>query len=299
MTEKPVRVGIVVRTKNRPWFLTRALEDIAAQTWSDWAVVVVNDGGDRSRVESALAAVDADVRRRVAVIHGATTRGRAASANAGVEALDSEFVVLHDDDDLWHPSFLARTVEWLEGHPDDAGVVVRTDIVYERERDGAFREVGREPMWPGLEEITYSDMLRINRAVPISFLYRRSLHDEVGGYAEELDVVEDWEFNLRVTLRRHVGFLDGEPLAFWMQRSAVAGDLGNSVVAMRGAHDRFDKRVRDDALREWVAANGAGLPLYLTRFIEDEVARQLDLRRTLGQRLAGAVRDWRRARRMR
>lgn len=299
MAEQSARVGVVVRTKNRPWFLARAIADIAAQSDGRWRVCIVNDGGDIARVDEVLAALAPAIRDRVAVEHLPQTRGRSAAANAGIAALDTEFVVLHDDDDLWHRDFLARTVAWLDSHPADAGVVVRTDIVYEKAQGDGYVEVGREPMWPGLSEIRYSDLLRINRAVPISHLYRHSLHDEIGGYREDLDVVEDWEFNLRATLAHHIGFLDGEPLAFWMQRAGVSGDLGNSVVALLGEHSRFDALVRDEALRAWVAENGPGLPLFLTKYIEDEVARQLDLRRTLGQRLAGAVRDWRRSRRMR
>lgn len=298
MAEVPARVGIVVRTKNRPWFLSRALTDISGQSYDLWSICIVNDGGDAREVDSLIAGVAPLVRDRVSVIHNPRTRGRAAAANTGITALETEFVVLHDDDDLWHPRFLQETVEWLDAHQRDSGVVVRTDIVYEKRQASGYVEVGREPMWPGLSEIRYSDLLRINRAVPISHLYRRSLHDDIGGYREDLDVVEDWEFNLRATLHHHIGFIDGEPLAFWMQRAGVSGDQGNSVVALLGEHSRFDALVRDEALRAWVADNGPGLPLFLTRYIQDEVARQLDLRRTLGQRLAEAVRQWRRARRM-
>ena len=302
VTEPTVRVGVVVRTRNRPIFLRRALDDVFAQSVLPAAVVIVDDGGDAAIVDDLVAALAADRAQIVRVIHLTPARGRAGAANAGVDALDTESVVLHDDDDLWHPEFLARTTAWLDRHPEHIGVVARTEIVYERERDGVFSPVGREPMWPGLDEILFADLLRINRFVPISFLYRRALHDEVGGYRDDLDVVEDWEFNLRAALAHPIGYLSGPggtALAYWMQRAGVSGDLGNSVVAMLGEHSRFDRRVRDEGLREWVAANGRGLPLYLAGYIEEEISRQLDLRRTLGQRLAGAVRDWRRARRAR
>lgn len=299
MADVSARVGVVVRTRSRASFLRRALADIQAQTYAAWRVVIVNDGGDASEVETVVASLPASTRERVSTIHLGENLGRPAAANAGVAALDTEFVVLHDDDDLWHPAFLARTIDWLDSHPADVGVVVSTEIVYEADRNGQLIVTDRVPMWPGLSEITYSEMLHLNRAVPISYLYRRSLHEEIGYYREDLPVVEDWEFNLRATLRYHIGFLAGPPLAYWMQRAGVHGDAGNSVVAMSGDHERYDLLVRDEALRAWVAENGPGLPLYLTRYITDELARQLDARRTLGQRLADAVRDWRRARRAR
>ncbi|MFK4836157.1 glycosyltransferase family 2 protein [Microbacterium sp. ZW T2_14] len=293
------RVGIVVRTKNRPWFLRRTLRDIAAQQFADWEICIVNDGGDPAAVDEAVLKLPDATRERVRVHHNRQPTGRSAAANQGMRDLDTEFAVLHDDDDLWHPAFLERAVSHLDAHAEDIGVMARTEIVYESADGDGFVEVGRAPFWPQLAEITYADLLQVNRAVPISYLYRRVLHDEIGFYREDLHAAEDWEFNLRTALRYHIGFIDGEPLAYWMQRRGVDGELGNSMFALAAEHDHYDRLVRDEALRAHVIAQGPGLALYLTRFIQDEVARQLDERRSLGQHLASAVRDWRRGRRTR
>jgi cellulose synthase/poly-beta-1,6-N-acetylglucosamine synthase-like glycosyltransferase len=238
-------------------------------------VHIVNDGGNADDVDAAVAELAPDWRARVAVTHHSESHGRSAAANEGVRRLDTEFVVLHDDDDLWAPQFLSRAVAWLDAHPDDIGAVARTEIVYEAEGGaaGAFQEIGRAPFWEGMNEIRYSDLLQINRFVPIAYLYRRSLHDEVGPYREDIHAAEDWEFNLRAAAGHHIGFLGGEPAAFWMQRAGVTGELGNSMFALEDEHRRYDAQVRDDALRAYVSEFGPGLPLYLTRFIEVEVAR--------------------------
>jgi len=295
----PARVGIVVRTKNRPRFLRRALADVAAQRFDDWQVHVVNDGGDATAVDDVIAALPEATRDRVLVTHHDTPRGRSAAANVGVGGLDTEFVVLHDDDDQWAPDFLHDTVAWLDVHPEDVGVMVRIDIVYEVERNGGYVEVDRARFWPQVNEITYSDLLQENRAVPIGYLYRRAIHAELGDYREDLHAVEDWEFYLRTTLKHHIGLLDGPPLAFWMQRVAARGEEGNSMFALADEHERYDKLVRDEALRAYVAEFGPGLPLYLTRYIQDEVQRQLAERRSVGAILLDRARRWRHRRRSR
>lgn len=269
-------VGIVVRTKGRPWFLRRALRDITAQEYGRWSVRIVNDGGSRDDVDAAVSELAPAFRARVAVTHHAEPRGRSAAANEGVRMLDTEFIVLHDDDDLWAPAFLSRTVAWLDEHPEDVGVVARTEIVYEAEADGdrgGFREVGRAPFWEGMTDISYSDLLRINRFVPIAYLYRRSLHDKVGLYREDVHAAEDWEFNLRAAAGHRIGFLGEETLAYWMQRTGVTGELGNSMFALADEHRRYDTQVRDEALRDYIARFGPGLPLYLARLVDVEVAR--------------------------
>lgn len=289
MTE---RVGIVVRTRQRPEFLRRALVDIAAQTFRSFRVVVVNDGGDPAEVEAVVAdSGPADVTvRHIAVGEG----GRCVAANLGVRDTGTEYVVLHDDDDRWHPEFLARTVAWLDANPVDAAVAVPTEIVYEENRGGAWVEVGRAPFWAGMQRISLTEMLSVNRAVPISVLYRCAVHDEVGWYDETLDAVEDWDLYLRILRSGGIGFLPGEPLAFWTQRPDATGLDANSMFALTEAHAADDARVRDRALAEWVRREGDGLPLYLASLHAETVehidARIDQLERTLRARMQDDLR---------
>ncbi|GLJ63852.1 glycosyltransferase involved in cell wall biosynthesis [Microbacterium laevaniformans] len=285
------RVGIVVRTKNRPWFLRRALTDIAAQRYRSWNVCIVNDGGDRRTVEDIVSDLSAELRPFVNVLHNSESAGRSAAANQGIRALDTEFVVLHDDDDLWHPEFLEKTVEWITRHPDEVGVVTRTEIVFEKPTpDGGFVGVEREVFWADLDEIRFTDVLEVNRWVPISYLYRRELHDRIGYYDEHVHAAEDWDFGLRTLVRHRVGFLDGSPLAYWMQRRGIEGDMGNSMFALAHDHERFDRQIRDAALRDYAAAHGSGLPLYIAGLVKEESGLLLErLRRIVREEVSKAL----------
>ncbi|PZU46368.1 MAG: glycosyl transferase [Microbacterium sp.] len=272
------RVVVVVRTKNRPDFLRRALADIAAQTYADVAIVVVNDGGDRALVEDVSRS--SSVRDRVTVLDSNQPGGRSAAANTGVRAVEAEFVVLHDDDDLWHPSFLADTVAWLDAHPSHGGVSAATEIVYEEFRDGTWTESGRAPFWRDMTHVSLADMLLINRVVPISMLYRRRLHEIHGGYDERLEAVEDWDFYLRVMRTHEIGYLAGPPRAFWSQRPSAIGDSANSMFGLAFQHERDDAAVRDRALAEWVGSNGLALPLYIAsveKRLQAEFSRELSV----------------------
>lgn len=283
------RVGIVVRTRHRPGFLRRALADIAAQTFVEYGVVIVNDGGDPAEVDGIVAEAGlAEVRvRHIAAGEG----GRCVAANVGVRALDTEYVVLHDDDDRWHPEFLARTSAWLHENPEALAVAVPTEIVYEEQRGASWIEVGRAPFWAGMQRISLTDMLSVNRAVPISVLYRRAVHAEVGWYDETLDAVEDWDLYLRFLRRGDIGFLPGEALAFWTQRPDATGLDANSMFALTAEHAVDDARVRDRALTEWVRREGDGLPLYLAS-LQAELIAHIDRRLTeANERLRDEIRD--------
>lgn len=262
-------VGIVVRTKDRPHFLRRALGSIAAQTYDDWQAFIVNDGGSPALVAAVVDELSAEDRARVTVIDHPESLGRWPSANAGVRASSTPYLVLHDDDDTWAPTFLATTVAYLDAHPLAPGVVSKIEIVWESgSASSGFVETGREVFQAHLADPLLGSTLLFNRFVPIGFLYRRALHDEIGLYDESLSVVGDWEFNLRVLSRWALSYVGEAPLAFWHQRPSVSGADGNSVSAAGDDHEKFDALVRDAALRSYVSENGLGLVLYLTKFID-------------------------------
>ncbi|MBP2437563.1 glycosyltransferase family 2 protein [Microbacterium amylolyticum] len=271
MTEP--RVAVVVRTKNRPDLLERALRSITSQTLAEWECIIVNDGGDRDPVEALVSVLPPHQREQVRIIHHETPRGRWISANAGVLAATAPLLVLHDDDDTWHPEFLDRAASYLEREDNThrGGVVSRIEIVWEEQTERGFVETGRDIFQPQLTAPTLSDALLFNRFVPIGFVYRRSIHQELGLYDESLPVVGDWNFALKVLTRGPLEYLGPVPYAYWHQRPGQGGNSGNSVIEAREDHRRVDAQIRDAALREYVQQHGIGLPLYLTKFIDQRL----------------------------
>lgn len=282
------RVAVVVRTKNRPVLLRRALEDIFGQSFEDVAVVVVNDGGDPVPVNALARTWDHLPAGKLTILHHEASKGMEAASNAGIRATASEFISIHDDDDRWHTDFLKKTVGFLDEAPQAQGVAVRTDIVYEEIRGGVIEQTGSQGFEHELRAITLSDMLRSNRVVPISFLYRRSVLERIGSYNEALDAVGDWEFNLRFLSAFPIELLDGEPLAFWCQRPSQRGDMGNSVIAGADDHQKFDRYVRDVYLREEAGKTGYGTLLYLAQMHGQQEGAIHELRE-LAERINSSV----------
>lgn len=256
------RVSIVVRTKDRPLLLRRALASISAQTFQDWEAVIVNDGGDPATVDALLAELDASVSARFRPLHHERSRGRWPAANAGVTNSTAPLLVLHDDDDTWHPDFLAATVAHLDSAPAENGVAGRIEVIIEAEHDGVMVESDRYLLESHNREILLTDLLDFNRFVPIGFVYRRELHERVGLYDESLPAAGDWAFNLAVVTLGPVRYVSEQPLAYWHQRPHVRGVTGNSVHAATEDHDFANRAFRDQALRAHVQQAGIGMPLY-------------------------------------
>ncbi|MEX5257321.1 glycosyltransferase [Kocuria arenosa] len=278
--ERPT-VAVVLRHRDGPARLGRAVDDLLAQTFTDWRLVVVNDGGDAAEVDEALASRRDELAGRVTVLRHRRALGPAAAANRGLRAGESELVLLHHGAEPWPPALLQRAVAHLEDPlVTDDGVVVST-----RERSGAGQDVppgrpGRDLVPPDREVLTLTDVLDGDRtAVDSPFLYRRAVHGVLGDYDETLDAAEVWEFTLRFLETFTVGLLPARP-------PAQRGRTGGSSAA------RGEPAVRDRHLRQWSAEHGIGLPLYLRRAAAEEAGalhRRLDAAEELAHELLDVV----------
>lgn len=272
----PPRVSIILRTKDRPFFLERALRDIAKQKFSDFSVVIINDGGSAEQVEKIVEQQAQYLPTRLEVFSNTTSVGRGRAWQQGFEATDSPFFVVHDDDDTWDEEFLSKTVSYLEDNPDSTAVATRLEVVVESVEKSKIVEISRWIYHPEQSVISVTNLLRANTTVPIATLYRRSAVNDLSDPEVNLDVVEDWYLNLQLACTGNFGFIDGKPLAFWHQRPTDGSpDTGNSVFLLDQCHQQNDAEVRDNALRKYIAQQGTGLPLLIGKGTE-ELATRLD-----------------------
>lgn len=248
------KVAVVTRTHNRPLFLARVLKTVAEQTFSDYVHLIVNDAGDPEAVNAAVAQLPTVAQARVEVINNAVSRGREAAVNPGFSRageLGVTYVAVLDDDDSWEPDFLTDCVAWLDSKPDYVGVATRTSLVYEEiNREGsAVEELRRGPLAPDKHSVALEDILQVNWVPPVSLLFRADTLPMLKGWREDLPVLSDWDFFLRMLLLGPVGFIDS-PLANWHHRANAVGDDGNSVVVAAQDHHDFHAIIRDQALRK-------------------------------------------------
>src|SRR5271154_1794032 len=96
------RVSIVIAVYNGAPTVGRALASVFAQTFTDYEVVVVNDGSTDDTA-SVLARYGDKIR-----VVTQPNRGLPAARNSGIHASSGEYVAFLDDDDEWLPQMLER-----------------------------------------------------------------------------------------------------------------------------------------------------------------------------------------------
>lgn len=244
------RVAVITRTKNRPLLLRRAAESVAAQTHADYVWVIVNDGGAPDPVEEVVARSLVDP-SRIVVCHNEKSLGMEAASNLGIAVSQSDFIVIHDDDDSWDSRFLERTVAFLRSNAQlYKGVITGTTYISEEITETGVKEHARKPYQDWVRNVHLTEMAAGNFFAPIAFLFRRDTHDAVGGFDEALPGLGDWDFNLRFLLRGDIGVL-AEPLANYhhRDRGQSGGAYSNSVIGGVDRHMAFASVVRNKYFR--------------------------------------------------
>lgn len=255
------KVAVITRTKNRSILLRRAIESVMGQTFQNWIMVIVNDGGDRGDVEGLVAQYGSAFKERCMLVNNEVSVGMEAASNIGIRSSDSEYVVIHDDDDSWHPLFLEKCVEFLDQntHPTVAGVITYSTRILERIENGRIVREQEEPFNSWLSSVSFYRMCSSNVFPPISFVYKRDVFDRTGYYREDLPVLGDWEFNLRFMSKYDI-FLIPEELAYYHHRLEIrAGEYSNSVVGDHHKHTFYDSLLRNELLREDLERNAMGI----------------------------------------
>ncbi|PVH28775.1 glycosyltransferase family 2 protein [Pararhodobacter oceanensis] len=255
------RVGIVVRTKDRPLFVTRALHAVMAQTARDWQVILVNDGGDPGALAQAIDAAGlshAFDDQRMTTLNLTASIGRSAAFNRGAETLQTEMVCCLDDDDTWEPAFIAELLRLYDDTkpmaPDLGGVAslvtaVREDIVTEKGRESIVR-LGTE----GLPAAFTREDFFVNPIAyatyrhdlyPVQWMLNRKAVLACGGFPEAFSVMEDRAFMNRFLQRWRLALLD-RPLAYHHRRIQRSGDKAQSVAMNTLDNPSYDWRLFSD-----------------------------------------------------
>lgn len=253
------KVAVITRTKDRPIMLPRVLESLSGQTTNDFVWVLVNDAGDGAPIES-IARQGREKGLGVLVIHRQESVGMEAASNDGVRQSESEYVVIHDDDDTWEPEFLQTTIEYLDENMDIPGVITWANRVDEVIHDNDVTIHARYPYNHWLLNLYLADLAVENRFPPISFLFRRSVYEELGGFDESLPVLGDWDFHLRVLMEGNIHVIPKGLANYHFRTNLEKGDIyGNTVTAGVDKHVLYDAVYRNRKLREDIAAGISGI----------------------------------------
>lgn len=167
-------------------YLNEAIHSVLAQSYPDYEIIVVDDAST-DRTDALVQAIP-----QVRYVRHSRNAGQAAARNTGARLALSPYLAFLDQDDLWEPMFLEKTLAILEPaagaalvHCDGYQVNERNDIL---EYDAAMKH-----------QRSITQLLRGGHdAATSGSLFRKTWFDSVGGYDVALSIWEDIDLVIRL-----------------------------------------------------------------------------------------------------
>jgi glycosyltransferase involved in cell wall biosynthesis len=133
-------VSIILIFLNGEAFLQEAIESVIAQVYSDWELLLVDDGSTDKSTEIAKEFVRKDPSRIRYLDHpNHANRGMSATRNLGIKVARGEFVAFIDADDVWEPMKIADQIRIMTRHPQ-LGMICGT-VLFWRSWSGGVDEL--------------------------------------------------------------------------------------------------------------------------------------------------------------
>jgi glycosyltransferase involved in cell wall biosynthesis len=182
-------VSVVICAYNAAPFIAETLDSLFAQTFSDFEVIIVNDGST-----DETATVLQPYLSRI-IYYEQPNQGPAAARNAALRLARGEFISVLDSDDLWMPNYLEKMVGYLRAHPEIDLCYPNAILFGNSHLDGKIYQ----DMYPSSQPVTLEKLLTRECNIFGLVTFRRAVLERVGQYDETLRGVEDLDLWLRMS----------------------------------------------------------------------------------------------------
>ena len=176
-------VSIITPCFNGAQFIAETIESVLSQTYTQWEMIIVDDGSSDRTAEIAGEYVRRD--GRVQLIRRANG-GTASARNAGMNLARGRYIALLDADDLWEPDFLEKQLAFMAREK-----AICVCSAYRR-----IDERGREIQHPTVPPpvITPKEMRVMNHIGCLTGLYDSLPHGKVYLHEELKSIRDDYAY---------------------------------------------------------------------------------------------------------
>jgi len=190
------RVSVIMAVYNEESFLAEAAESVLAQSFTDFELIISDDGSTDRTLEIAHALAERDP-ERIQVLRAERNQGKPFALNRALARHRGEYVAWLDGDDVMLPGKLERQVRALDGDRGAAGCSHDAEM-FDSDSGrviGRFSRVANAaPLRSGGIEMWFDPTYKM---LPSATMIRSALCPP-GGFDERLTFTNDWLFDIEV-----------------------------------------------------------------------------------------------------
>lgn len=213
------KVSIIIPAYNAMTYLPETLESAFKQTFTDFEILIINDGSSDNIVEWVSRITD----ERVKLI-SQENQGVSAARNTGINNSQGEYIAFLDADDLWESTKLEKQVNCLEVNPTVGLTYTWTNFINQFSQPTGVSIVSHAEgnVW---EEIVVRDMISTGSSTMI----RAECFNKVGLFDSDLSVGEDRDMWTRIAAVYPFAVIK-EPLTLYRRHSTNTTKSNQTII---------------------------------------------------------------------
>jgi glycosyltransferase involved in cell wall biosynthesis len=179
------KITVLMPAYNAGKYIGEAIQSVLNQSYSDWELLIVNDGSTDDTVEIVESYDDS----RIRLLNNPENLRLIKTLNRGLEEARGELIARLDADDLATPLRLELQVAALEAHPELVMVGGRSNVI---DSTGACLHRGEDRFLPSSPGAIRLASMFFNPFRHSAVTFRRATILELGGYPATMQNVEDF-----------------------------------------------------------------------------------------------------------
>lgn len=210
------KVSVIIPTYNRADYVRESIESVLAQTYTDYEIIIVDDGSMDDTREVLKPWIDDGTIRYVYQ----ENQGESAARNNGIRMAQGRYISFLDSDDLFLPTKFEKQVAYLDSHPEEAFVQSWYAKFDDAGNDLGYRDTSdiSGKVYPGIL-LDWSVLL----AVP-SVVVRAKILKDVGGFDEAIYWGPDLDLWRRITQKYPIGVIPEVLCKIRVHPGNISGD---------------------------------------------------------------------------
>ena len=212
-------ISIILLTYNGSKFISKAVESVLSQSFSDFELLVIDDGSIDNTADIVQEFANKD--SRMIYLKNEKNLGIQKSLNRGLKEAKGEYIARIDDDDIWiDPEKLRKQAEFLNANSDY--VLVGTGVIMQNEAGlELFRFLN-----PESDKDIREKLLIKNCFIHSSVVFRKDVAFKFGGYSEKQEVrhVEDYDLWLKLGTIGKLANLPNYSVRFTLRPGSISSE---------------------------------------------------------------------------
>jgi GT2 family glycosyltransferase len=209
MTDRNLRVSVIIPTYNYGNFLVDCVNSVFRQTEKHMEIIIVDDGSTDNTPD-----VVKSFKKRVTYVFQ-KNKGLSGARNTGLKYASGDFVQFLDSDDLLGIDAIAAKANFLRQNPGVSVAVSPNRLFSSLSANGKPKING---CWALHRRNFDIHLAYFNIAPPNAFLIRRTAVERVGYFDESLEACEDYDYWLRLAALGYVPHYCGEGTAVYYRQ---------------------------------------------------------------------------------